>query len=80
MNTTTHPDLIKIDWIELDLGAIIDRYGWASTLNGLKNLLPPGETLATMIESINDQQESDLCEEQQYTEWSDRDGYRSDCF
>lgn len=75
MTTTT-----GADWIELELSAIIDRYGWESTLSGLKNLLPLGETLATMIQSIEDQREADLCEQSQYTEYCDRDGYRSDRF
>jgi len=81
--TTTNPNLIKVDWIELELSDIIDRYGWESTLNGLKSLLPLGETLSSMIESIEDiedQQIEALMEESQYIAMSDRAGYRSDCF
>jgi hypothetical protein len=79
MNATS-PDLIQVDWIELELSDIIDRYGWESTLNGLKSLLPLGETLSSMIESIEDQQTEALMEESEYIAMSDRDGYRSDCF
>jgi len=78
--TTTHPDLIKVDWIELELSEIIDRYGWKATLNGLQSLLPLGETLSSMIESIANQQESDLMEESEYIRQSDLSGYRSGCF
>ena len=80
MNTTTHPNIIQVDWIELELSDIIDRHGWESTLNGLKSLLPLGETLSSMIESIEDQQESDLMEESEYIAMSDRAGYMSDRF
>lgn len=78
MQTTTAP--APVDWIELELSAIVDRYGWEATLNGLSRLLPLGETLSSLIEAIEDQQEEDLTEQAQYTEWHDRAGYRSDCF
>ena len=81
MNTmnTTAPDL-RVNWIELELAAIVNRYGWEATLAGLKSLLPLGETLAEMIEAIEDQQAEALTEQSTYTEWHDRAGYRSDCF
>ena len=81
MNTiTSNPDLYRVDWIELDLGAIVDRYGWQSVLSGLQSLLPLGETLADLLDAIEDQREEDLCEQAQYTQQFDRSGYRSDCF
>ena len=79
MQTTTAP-AYKIDWIELELSAIVDRYGWESVLSGLARLLPLGETLADLLEAIEDQKVEDLTEECQYKEWHDRAGYRSDCF
>ena len=80
MNTTTNSDIYRIDWIELELGAIVDRYGWQSVLSGLQSLLPLGETLADLLDAIEDQREEDLCEQAQYTQQFDRSGYRSDCF
>jgi hypothetical protein len=74
MNTT------PIDWIELDLAPIVNRYGWAATLRGLQSLLPLGESLAGLLEAIEDAAIEDLTEQAQATEQSDRAGYRSDCF
>ena len=76
MKTTAY----EVDWIELELSAIVDRYGWESVLSGLARLLPLGETLGGLIEAIEDQKVADLTEEYQYKEWHDRAGYRSDCF
>ena len=76
MNT----DIYRVDWIELELGSIVDRYGWESVLSGLQSLLPLGETLGGLIEAIEDQREEDLCEQAQYTQQFDRSSYRSDCF
>ena len=76
MNTTTTPT----NWIELELNPIVDRYGWAATLAGLQSLLPLGESLAGLLEAIEDQKVEDLTEQAQATEQSDRAGYRSDCF
>ena len=78
METTT--PAYKVDWVELELSAIVNRYGWEATLNGLQSLLPPGETLADLLETIEDQAIEDLTEQARYTEWHDRAGYRSDCF
>ena len=80
MNTTQNPDLYRVDWIELELGSIVDRYGWQPVLSGLQRLLPLGETLVGLIEAIEDQREADLCEQAQYTQQFDLSGYRSDCF
>ena len=81
MNTTTSkPDLYRVDWIELDLAPIVERYGWESVLSGLQSLLPLGETLADLLDAIEDQREEDLCEQAQYTQQFDLSGYRSDCF
>ena len=79
MQTTTAP-AYKVDWVELELSAIVNRYGWEATLNGLQSLLPLGETLADLLETMKDQAIEDLTEESQYTEQHDRAGYRSDCF
>ena len=79
MQTTTTP-AYKVDWVELELSAIVNRYGWESVLSGLARLLPLGETLGGLIEAIEDQKVADLTEECQYKEWHDRAGYRSDCF
>ena len=76
MKTTAY----KVDWVELELFPIVDRYGWESVLSGLARLLPLGETLGGLIEAIEDQKVADLTEEYQYKEWHDRAGYRSDCF
>ena len=78
--TTATTPAYKVDWIELELSAIVNRYGWEATLNGLQSLLPLGETLGGLIEAIEDQKVEDLTEECQYKEWHDRAGYRSDCF
>ena len=78
MKTTT--PAYKVDWVELELSAIVNRYGWEATLNGLQSLLPLGETLADLLETMKDQAIEDLAEEYQYKEWHDRAGYRSDCF
>ena len=78
MKTTT--PAYKVDWVELELSAIVNRYGWESVLSGLARLLPLGETLGGLIEAIEDQKVADLTEECQYKEWHDRAGYRSDCF
>ena len=53
MQTTTAP-AYKVDWVELELSAIVNRYGWEATLNGLQSLLPLGETLADLLETIED--------------------------
>ena len=79
MNTTT-PDLYRVNWIELELSQIVDRYGWKATIAGLKSLLPLGRSLIDMIETIEDQQAEDLTEQATYTDRHDRDSYRSDCF
>ena len=76
MKTTAY----KVDWVELELSPIVDRYGWEAVLSGLQSLLPLGETLGGLIEAIEDQKVADLTEEYQYKEWHDRAGYRSDCF
>ena len=78
METTTTAD--PVDWVELELGQIVDRYGWETVIRGLQSLLPLGETLGGLIEAIEDQKVEDLTEECQFTEWHDRAGYRSDCF
>ena len=78
METTT--PAYKVDWVELELSAIVDRYGWETVIRGLARLLPLGETLGGLIEAIEDQKVEDLTEECQYKEWHDRAGYRSDCF
>ena len=69
---TSKPDLYRVDWIELDLAPIVERYGWESVLSGLQSLLPLGETLADILEAIEDQKVADLTEQAQYTEQSDR--------
>ena len=76
MKTTAY----KVDWVELELSAIVDRYGWEAVLSGLQSLLPLGETLADLLEAIEDQKVADLAEQCQHTEQHDRAGYRSDCF
>ena len=76
--TATTPN--PVDWVELELSAIVNRYGWEATLNGLQSLLPLGENLADLLEAIEDQKVADQQEEAQYTEQHDRAGYRSDCF
>ena len=78
METTT--PAYKVDWVELELSAIVNRYGWEATLNGLQSLLPLGETLADLLEAMEDLAIEDLTEESQYTDQHDRAGYRSDCF
>ena len=78
METTT--PAYKVDWVELELSAIVNRYGWQSVLTGLQSLLPLGETLADLLEAIEDQAIEDLTEQSHYTEQHDRAGYRSDCF
>ena len=79
METTT--PAYKVDWVELELSAIVNRYGWQSVLAGLQSLLPLGETLADLLEGgMEDQAIEDLTEQCQFTEWHDRAGYRSDCF
>ena len=80
MQTTTTPDPNPVDWVELELSAIVNRYGWESVLSGLARLLPLGETLGGLIETIKDQKVADLTEQSQHTEQHDRAGYRSDCF
>ena len=80
METTTTAPAYKVDWVELELSAIVNRYGWQPVLAGLQSLLPLGETLGGLIEAIEDQKVEDLTEECQYKEWHDRAGYRSDCF
>jgi hypothetical protein len=70
----------RIDWIELELSQIVDRYGWAATLAGLQSLLPLGETLADILEAIEDQAVEDLTEQAEYIRQADLAGYRSDCF
>ena len=80
METTTTATPNPVDWVELELFPIVDRYGWQSVLTGLQSLLPLGETLADLLEAIEDQKVADQREEAQYTEWHDRAGYRSDCF
>ena len=77
METTT-PN--RVNWVELELFPIVDRYGWEAVLTGLQSLLPLGETLADLLEAIEDQAIEDLSEQCQFTEWHDRAGYRSDCF
>ena len=76
MKTTAY----KVDWVELELFPILDRYGWEAVLSGLQSLLPLGETLADLLEAIEDQAIEDLTEQSHYTEQHDRAGYRSDCF
>ena len=76
--TATTPN--PVDWVELELSAIVNRYGWEAVLSGLQSLLPLGETLADLLEAIEDQAIEDLTEQSQFTEWHDRAGYRSDCF
>ena len=78
METTTTAD--PVDWVELELGQIVDRYGWETVIRGLQSLLPLGKTLGGLIEAIEDQKVEDLTEKCQYKEWHDRAGYRSDCF
>ena len=77
METTT-PN--RVNWVELELFPIVDRYGWEAVLSGLQSLLPLGETLADLLEAMEDQKVADLTEQCQFTEWHDRAGYRSDCF
>ena len=80
MQTTTTP-AYKVDWVELELSAIVNRYGWETVIRGLARLLPLGETLADLLEGgMEDQAIEDLTEQCQFTEWHDRAGYRSDCF
>ena len=79
MQTTTAP-AYKVDWVELELSAIVDRYGWETVIRGLARLLPLGETLADLLEAMEDLAIEDLTEESQYTDQHDRAGYRSDCF
>ena len=76
MKTTAY----KVDWVELELSPIVDRYGWETVIRGLARLLPLGETLADLLEAMEDLAIEDLTEESQYTEQHDRAGYRSDCF
>ena len=77
MKTTAY----KVDWVELELSAIVNRYGWETVIRGLARLLPLGETLADLLEGgMEDQAIEDLTEQCQFTEWHDRAGYRSDCF
>ena len=78
--TTATTPAYKVDWVELELSAIVDRYGWETVIRGLARLLPLGETLADLLEAMEDQAIEDLTEESQYTEQHDRAGYRSDCF
>ena len=79
MQTTTAP-AYKVDWVELELSAIVDRYGWETVIRGLARLLPLGETLADLLEAMEDLAIEDLTEQSQFTEWHDRAGYQSDCF
>ena len=79
MQTTTAP-AYKVDWVELELSAIVNRYGWETVIRGLARLLPLGETLADLLEAMEDLAIEDLTEESQYTDQHDRAGYRSDCF
>ena len=76
MKTTAY----KVDWVELELFPILDRYGWETVIRGLARLLPLGETLADLLEAMEDQAIEDLTEQAQYTDQHDRTGYRSDCF
>ena len=76
MKTTAY----KVDWVELELFPILDRYGWETVIRGLARLLPLGETLADLLEAMEDQAIEDLAEQCQHTEQHDRAGYRSDCF
>ena len=76
MKTTAY----KVDWVELELSPIVDRYGWETVIRGLARLLPLGETLADLLEAMEDLAIEDLTEQSQFTEWHDRAGYRSDCF
>ena len=76
--TATTPN--PVDWVELELSAIVNQYGWEATLNGLQSLLPLGGTLADLLETMEDQAIEDLAEQCQHTEQHDRAGYRSDCF
>ena len=78
--TTATTPAYKVDWVELELSAIVDRYGWETVIRGLARLLPLGETLADLLETIEDQAIEDLSEQCQFTEQHDRAGYRSDCF
>ena len=78
METTTTAD--PVDWVELELAQILDRYGWETVIRGLTRLLPLGETLADLLEAMEDQAIEDLTEQAQYTDQHDRAGYRSDCF
>ena len=79
--TTTDPAPNPVDWVELELAQILDRYGWETVIRGLARLLPLGETLADLLEGgMEDQAIEDLTEQCQFTEWHDRAGYRSDCF
>jgi len=59
---------MNTNWIELDLAPIVDRYGWAATLAGLQSLLPLGESLASLLEAIEDQAIEDLTEQAKATE------------
>ena len=76
MKTTAY----KVDWVELELFPIVDRYGWETVIRGLARLLPLGKTLANLLEGMEDQAIEDLTEQSHYTEQHDRAGYRSDCF
>ena len=78
--TTTDPAPNPVDWVELELAQILDRYGWETVIRGLQSLLPLGETLADLLEAIEDQAIEDLAEQCQHTEQHDRAEYRSDCF
>ena len=78
--TTTDPAPNPVDWVELELAQILDRYGWETVIRGLARLLPLGETLADLLEAMEDLAIEDLTEESQYTDQHDRAGYRSDCF
>ena len=50
MKTTAY----KVDWVELELFPIVDRYGWETVIRGLARLLPLGETLADLLEAMED--------------------------
>ena len=76
MKTTAY----KVDWVELELVPLVDRYGWETVIKGLTRLLPLGKTLADLLEAMEDQKVADLTEQCQFTEQHDRAGYRSDCF
>ena len=80
IKTTTTATPNPVNWVELELFPILDRYGWEAVLSGLQSLLPLGESLADLLETMEDQAIEDLAEQCQYKEWHDRAGYRSDCF